>query len=92
MTVQSNDTIYVEDPDAKKFYEMQNHDAMCLQVGDLVYLGEGERARLSTVLEVIRKRDFRTVRLDNGYQFDPSSSRDNDALRRITFWRPRKGF
>jgi hypothetical protein len=98
LTAQTDETIYVDDPDAKKFFEMRDHDAKCLQPGDLLMRG----GQLRRVKEVKKKTvrngiDWKVI-LDNGFTFDPQDSvfSHRDAvifdLRNITFWRPRKGF
>ena len=94
-----NDTIYVNDPDGKKFYEMVGHDAQTLQPGDLIPF----KGALALVKDVKKKHQRggvdHTVILDSGYQFDPRAdvnyligqSADGN-LRSIRYWRPRAGF
>jgi hypothetical protein len=83
------ETIYVNDPDGKKFFQMDNHDAMTLDVNDLVWHND----RLCRVTTVKRKHTRQGVNwfvvLNDGHGFDPSA--DDPELRNITFWRPRKG-
>lgn len=90
-----NRSIYVDDLDGMKFYEMVGHDAMTLTNGDLLVY----RERLVQVKDV-RKKHVRggidwTITLDNGFQFDPTNdfvSGISDNMRSIRYWRPRSGF
>ena len=87
--------IYVNDVDAKKFYEMIGHDAQTLAPGDLlIFKGD------LTMVKDVKKKHHRggvdhTVILDGGYQFDPRMDYNNliaPDLRSIRYWRPRAGF
>jgi hypothetical protein len=98
-----SERIFVDDPDAKKFY-LHTADAMILDVGDII----PNRGELWMVRIVKRKSDRKsrdgnfwqiTIESPRGtsYSFDPRWDRlgrdDGDPeLRNLSFYRPRKGF
>ena len=85
------ETIYVNDPDGKKFYELVGHDAMTLQPGDLLI----SRDRLMMVKDVDKRQKQHKITLDNGFVFDPRHDYVNgisNNMRSIRYWRPRAGF
>lgn len=89
------ETITVDDPDGKKFYELTDHDAMTLDVADVLVRNGGLR-----VVKDVKKKRTRggldwTVTLSDGFKFDPRDDMIrgvSDDARRITYWRPRRGF
>lgn len=76
------------DTSYNNYYLHTGQDAQCLQVGDKI----ARDGRLLTVVDVVNdeRSGEHSVRLSNGFAFDPTV--DNNNLRTMDFYRPRKMF
>lgn len=87
-------SITVDDPDGKRFYQYDNHDALLLSEGDRVYHND-RLCVVKTTSKIHRTKTregeivSRMVQLDDGHKFD--AGHDDSRLMSLTFWRPRQG-